>query len=446
MKADLRTSVLFTMVLTMLCSCAGKKLSLTQNISESIQNSAIFKNHHLGLAVYDLASHEMVYANNAEKYFTPASNTKLFTFYAGLKLLQDSVPALKYVINKDSLIFWGTGDPSLLHPKIASQQAFNFLANSNKKLFFAKGIYYGEVFGSGWSWDDYNDEYQTEITDLPVYGNMLNIHQDSSKKMVFNPDVKANFMSEISIKKKIKPFIKRNIVNNNLEISDSLPVKFDVNIPLKMDNSVAITLLSDTLLGTGLMPDEVNVIERDSVAINAKKLYATPTDTLFKMMLLPSDNFIAEQLLLTYAAENNLEMKTSAVIKFVKEKYLKDMPDAPQWADGSGLSRYNLFTPRDMVWLLEQIYVEVNDEKRLFNLLPAGGKTGTLKNLYKSDAPYLYAKTGSLSNVYNQSGYLITKSGKKLIFSFMNNNYTVPTAQLKTEMAKIIALFYDQYK
>ncbi len=446
MKADFRAITLCFMILFFFCACASKRLTLNQNISESLQSSAVFKNHLTGLAVYDMASHQMVFASNAEKYFTPASNTKLFTFYAGLKLLQDSVPALKYVISKDSLIFWGTGDPSFLHPKIKSQKAFDFLANSNKKLFFAKGIFHGDVFGSGWSWDDFNDEYQAEITDLPVYGNMLHIHQDSLKKMIFKPDLKANFLAEVSIKKKLKPFIKRNIGSNNLEISDSLPAKFDINIPLKMDYPIAVTLLSDTLLGTGLMPDEVRIIERDSIAINAKKFYGTPVDTLYKMMLLPSDNFIAEQLLLTYAAENNLEMKTSAVIKFVKEKYLTDMPDTPQWADGSGLSRYNLFTPRDMVWLLEQIYNQVNDEKRLFNLLPAGGKTGTLKNLYKSEVPFLYAKTGSLSNVYNQSGYLITKSGKKLIFSFMNNNYTVPTAQLQTEMARIITLIHDQYK
>jgi D-alanyl-D-alanine carboxypeptidase/D-alanyl-D-alanine-endopeptidase (penicillin-binding protein 4) len=97
-----------------------------------------------------------------------------------------------------------------------------------------------------------------------------------------------------------------------------------------------------------------------------------------------------------------------------------------------------------MVALLQKIYAKVPQE-RLFKILPAGGKSGTLKNLFKEEPPFIFAKTGSLSNVYNLSGYLITKKGKILAFSFMNNNFTKPTADVRKEVERILTAVRDKY-
>ena len=174
-------------------------------------------------------------------------------------------------------------------------------------------------------------------------------------------------------------------------------------------------------------------------------IHSSARDTVFKHMLLPSDNFIAEQLLLSCAAENDLPMNTDSVIQYVITNHLSDLPDKPQWVDGSGLSRQDLFTPADMVKLCEKIYDEVNDEELLFSLLPQGGKTGTLKNYFKADKPFLFAKTGSLSNNHNLTGYIKTKTGKTLIFSLMNNNYTRPTAEIRKEMERILTAIHERY-
>ena len=140
-------------------------------------------------------------------------------------------------------------------------------------------------------------------------------------------------------------------------------------------------------------------------------------------MLENSNNFIAEQILLLAANELSDTFQTKIAINYMKENYLKDLPDEPVWVDGSGLSRYNLVTPRSMVKLLEKIKNEVPYEE-LFATLPVGGKTGTLKEQFYAPEPFIFAKTGSLSNNYNLSGFLKTKKGKMLIFSFMNNNFT----------------------
>ena len=86
-----------------------------RKIRKLFKHSAIVNDHFTGFALYDIDSKKMIYELNSDKYFTPASNTKLFTFYTCLKMLGDSIPALKYVNRNDSLIFWGTGDPAFLH-------------------------------------------------------------------------------------------------------------------------------------------------------------------------------------------------------------------------------------------------------------------------------------------------------------------------------------------
>ena len=180
---------------------------------------------------------------------------------------------------------------------------------------------------------------------------------------------------------------------------------------------------------------------------NAKTLYSIASDSVYKYMLLPSDNFIAEQLLLVCSSKLNGNLSTQAAIDFSKKHFLNDLPDEPQWADGSGLSRQNLFTPQTLVALLQKIRLKINNDPKLHSLLPSGGVSGTLRNTYKTDngVPFVWGKTGSLSNVYNQSGFLVTRKGKKLIFSYMNNNFIQPTAVIRAEIARIITEIHNRF-
>jgi serine-type D-Ala-D-Ala carboxypeptidase/endopeptidase (penicillin-binding protein 4) len=120
-------------------------------------------------------------------------------------------------------------------------------------------------------------------------------------------------------------------------------------------------------------------------------LKGIPTKALYKEMLLESDNFIAEQLLLQVSDEVFRELNAKKAIEYIKKTYLFDLPDEPFWVDGSGLSRHNLITPRTMISLVEKIYRLMPDDE-LFGLLPTGGRTGTLKYNYQAPVPYIFAK------------------------------------------------------
>jgi D-alanyl-D-alanine carboxypeptidase/D-alanyl-D-alanine-endopeptidase (penicillin-binding protein 4) len=165
-------------------------------------------------------------------------------------------------------------------------------------------------------------------------------------------------------------------------------------------------------------------------------------------MLQPSDNLIAEQLLLMIASERGEPMNTGDVIGQIKENYLADLPDEPQWADGSGLSRYNMFTPRSIVRLLQKIEDEFENDEQMYELFPAGGESGTIESWYAhrdGGEPYLYAKTGTLMNNHCLSGFIVTNSGRRLIFSFMNNHYVTSSSVVKEEMEKVLWYIYSNY-
>lgn len=386
-------------------------------------------NDHIGFALFDLKAQKTVFEYQSEKYFTPASNTKIFTLFASLKILGDSIPALYYSETPDSLIVWGSGDPSFLYKNVSdSSRVYSFLSTANKPLYLSTSNFYTTAFGSGWAWDDYNSGYSPERSPFPIYGNIISVEATSKGLNVapkfFNHYVKRGVAGD-------KAEVLRNVESNDLVYRPSTKKnRFKDDIPFKVDSLLTGELLSDTLHRL------VRVIHKP-LSLNKKTLYGLPADSLYAEMMKVSDNFIAEQLLLVCSGVLTDSLKTEITIKHVKKNFLNDLPDEPVWVDGSGLSRYNLFTPRSIVQLWNKIYTLVPRE-RLFSLLSTGGQRGTLRNYYKSETPYVFGKTGSLSNNHCLSGYIVTKKGNTYIFSFMNSNFVKPGNEVRTMMQSIL--------
>lgn len=215
-------------------------------------------------------------------------------------------------------------------------------------------------------------------------------------------------------------------------------IAFDVDIPFKTSASLLANLFSDTLKRNVSM-------YKGTIPTDRITLYSIPADSLYKRMMQISDNFIAEQLLLVCSSVQNDTLSSAWTIDYMKENYLNDLPDEPIWVDGSGLSRYNLQTPRSMVALLRKVD-EILGDDQIKNIFPAGGVSGTIQGWYGGHPePYVFAKTGTLSNKHCLSGFLYTQRGKKLIFSFMHNNYVTSSSVLKKEMQKILQTIYQEY-
>ncbi|RME97528.1 MAG: peptidase S13, partial [Bacteroidetes bacterium] len=140
------------------------------------------------------------------------------------------------------------------------------------------------------------------------------------------------------------------------------------------------------------------------------------------------------------SAERYGYLATEAAIAYINDTLLAQLPQALNWVDGSGLSRYNQMSPQSIILVLDQLLSRYPEELVL-SFFPAGGKSGTIKRWYGGDAgtpTYVFAKTGSLRHIHCLSGYLRAKSGKLYIFSFMHNNYPDKLDTLKEEMERFL--------
>ncbi len=418
-----------------------------QKINKTVRTSDVFEKGHMGFMLYDPVKDKTLVKLNEAKYFIPASNTKIFTFYSSYKALGDGyINGLNYTYQGDSLIFWGTGDPSLLHPDFKDSTAINFLKNADKKLFMVNNFERLSSYGPGWSWNWFPYYFAAERSAMPIYGNVLRYSKKAElaeatpyPKSVLLPLMPSSQTHSGNY------FIQRDFEKNTYEYAinkekDSLA--FATDKPFITSANLTRNLLQEAV------GKQITLIkDTDYSKSSHEKLPTVKADSLYAQMMKISDNFLAEQLMVLVSDAVLDSINIRGGISYAKEHYLADLPDEPQWVDGSGLSPQNMFTPRSVIKLLHKIHTEVPMEK-IKAYFPAGGESGTIRNWYPADPgqpAYIYAKTGTLAMSTALSGFLLTKSGKTLLFSTFFNNYTGSSSVQKKELQKLLYFIHDNY-
>jgi D-alanyl-D-alanine carboxypeptidase/D-alanyl-D-alanine-endopeptidase (penicillin-binding protein 4) len=418
----------------LMASCSPK---INRVLQQRLQQTETRFQDHTGFYLFDVQKNEAILEYNADRYFTPASNTKILTLFSSLTILGDSIPALRYVKRPDSLIFWGTGDPSFLNKFVFNNsRTFSFLKGAPQQLYFSTSNFYEKRFGEGWSWDDYTGYYQPERSPFPIYSNLITARFANDELWV-EPSRFAQHVA-LAEPQEEADFTREERENKYVYTPSFKGLEEEWDVPFIVNDSLTITLLEDTL------HREVKSVQK-LLTSEAHVLFSTPADSVYKVMMQESDNFLAEQLLLQCSQTISDSLSVAPAIQFMQRNHFSDLPDKLRWVDGSGLSRYNLFTPRSIVAVWKKVYDKV-PAQRLLPLLATGGVNGTVKNWYKAESPYIFGKTGSLSNNHCLSGYLITKSGKTLIFSFMNSNFVASTSDIRGNMQEILEYIRDNYK
>lgn len=124
--------ILYSLFLISLSSCSVST-KISKSAKNTVLNAAPLKTAHIGISIYDPETGKYLYNYQGDKYFVPASNTKIPTCYAAMKYLGDSLVGLRYGYSEDQdvksvlLGIQPTGDPTFLHSDFKNQPVWNFL-------------------------------------------------------------------------------------------------------------------------------------------------------------------------------------------------------------------------------------------------------------------------------------------------------------------------------
>jgi len=169
-------------------------------------------------------------------------------------------------------------------------------------------------------------------------------------------------------------------------------------------------------------------------AVELAALASPSIATLARLTLVPSDNLLAEMLLKSLGAQFGAAGSTAgggAVVRGTLGRF----GVLPAIADGSGLSRANRTSPRQVALLLDRM----REEPALFESLAVAGRSGTLvdRMRHSSAQDRCRAKTGTLSDVSALAGYCRTPNGHLIAFALLQNGVWPPTARVAQDRIAI---------
>ena len=355
--------------------------------------------NHTGALIFNQNKSKIEFEHNAEAYFIPASTLKLVTALITKQVHPDHIPLALYRAQGDSLHLKPTGDPTLWHPKLHQEQFDSILKAHKHLILHLNDNNTVSPYAPGWSWDDYDRYYSAELSIMPIAGNQVYINPlDTSNFRVYPSYFEDNVRLETEASK-----FRRTKTKNEFVIGASQ--KDSISIPLIYDE-IDLSALISSLSGKDVQIRTDNEIEK-----RWKTLQGIKSDSLIKYMLEKSDNFLAEQMLLL----NTKHLYNSFEIDSLIPNQKKELGIKGRWVDGSGLSRYNLISPKELIQVLMQFKKE-NSLAYIQKVLPK--RTLNIDNT----TVHFYGKTGSMSGVYNYVGMVKTKKKNEVYFALFQNN------------------------
>jgi D-alanyl-D-alanine carboxypeptidase/D-alanyl-D-alanine-endopeptidase (penicillin-binding protein 4) len=424
-------------------SCSLQK-KIARSAKANVLETEGLSSAHVGISIYEPATNKFWYNYQGDHFFVPASNTKLATCYAAMKYLGDSLTGITMAENDTAVFFVANGDPTTLNAEYISQPVLRFFQNTKKKIYTSDYNWQDNGPGSGWAWNDYNETYMAERSPFPVYGNLIKWIQEIEDQTITYSIPEVNWQVNLDSGIPQKKFsVVRARGENIFDITEGEEKKKEISVPFVTGGiKAALELLPDTIHST------VSLLSAGSFkkifnSLPHQDIHSIPTDSLLRPMMHRSDNFFAEQCLMMVSNKLLGVMNDEEITDTLLKTDFTSLPQKPVWADGCGLSRYNLFTPQDMVFILNKMRTDFGME-RIKNVL-ATGNTGTLTNYYKAENGYVFAKTGTLSGVVCLSGFLYTKKNKLIIFSVLVNNQNGSASAVRRAVEKFVEAIRNGY-
>ena len=423
---------LLLLVLLLSLQLNAQKIS-SRKIERILNDHPALAQAHIAIAVQPIGEKKLIAQRYAKNYMTPASNVKLLTFLASVEKFQ-KLPKGYY--HRDSIgrtHFKSSGYPLLFHPKYPDTELVDWF-KKQKEIVYHLAPARLTPLGPGWSWDDFSYYYSAARSPLPLHGNVATLYPQKLQDTVFY----KSSMLPIAIDTLATTSFRREENRNNFTVNPNLVKPNDTLYrPFIPNNSLTLELLEKGL------EIPVNVAQQPLPNSQLDTLWTSDSTPIYKALLHHSDNLVAESLLLMVGQQENDTLASGATITRIQEQWKTWLPDPLEWVDGSGVSRYNMVTPRSLLAVLQRIYLAIGLQgiKQYF---PLGGAQGTLKAYSLPDGMQIYAKTGTLRHNHNLSGYFQSQRGRWYTFSIMVNHYTAPTKTIRKGISALLAGLYKK--
>ena len=413
----------------------------------------------LGVHVVDLSTGETVYEFQADRLRIVASNTKLVTTAAAFDILGPGYFFETEVmirgrrrggVLEGDLAVVGGGDPNISgrHYEGDSLAIFHNWAEKLEALgireiegnvYLVHGLFQPPQVHPDWPRDQLTKWYEAPVEALSFSDNCVLVRVWPGGK----PGQPANIQTlpelplfEVRNLAKTIGSAKRHWVAVSRAGSEQLTVSGSVyRRAAPVESWIAV---SDPLayfgaaLSQGFTERDLKirgeVLPTRSLPVDTWRsvtVHRTDLVTTVEVVNKRSQNFYAESLLKVLGAEQCGEGSWEAGKRVVGE-FLERLGigrDSYELADGSGMSRKNRFSPRQLTRLLRHMYTHPRGQEFILTL-PYSGETDLSWEDRLAEPPYrgnIFAKTGSLNGVSTLTGYAKARSGKVYAFSILFN-------------------------
>lgn len=466
--------LLFALVMAGLASAAPLDNEVARIASKGAAGQALW-----GVYAVDLKTGKEIASFNENKLFIPASNRKLVTaalatraFRADEKLQTTLTAQAVSGGTARGVVLHAAGDPSWT-PSLAGGRPGRAVLKRMAKAAREAGVsrIEGDVLldasiysehsplPPGWPWDEFANSYASRPSALAVDMNLAGVQIKPSGQ---GEPPQVSFMGGV------EPFrVSNNAATNRAGSAPTLRLSMSPggdtmildgtipadaqpasrSVPMGAPAEIAARMFEMALRDEGIeFPGSV-VITSTRHERGAKVLAVAEGSSIAEMLTLcmeESDNYLAESLYLL-AASRQAGRGSYRSAHDVERAYWKSIGVAAgdaEPADGSGLSRKNLVTPRALVALLR----ERSSCDWFVDSLPVSGRTGTMRYRLSEGglAGKVVAKTGTLDSVGSLSGYVRASSGRTIAFSIMANHHTCSSAAVRSSINEIVELLARQ--
>jgi D-alanyl-D-alanine carboxypeptidase/D-alanyl-D-alanine-endopeptidase (penicillin-binding protein 4) len=477
--------------------------SLDQHIARILARTEMRRGF-WGIGVVEGGREKFLYARDSDHLFLPASNMKLFTTAAALeKLGPDFV--FRTTVEADQapdsvgrvadLRLVGRGDPNLgsrVLPyegngrrNVPADLVFQQLADQVKaagvrevsgNLIADDSYFLYEPYSFDWSVDDLQWAYGAPVTALAFNDNSLQLHfaagaaRGDRARVWLDPAPDyyrlLNRLETSAPGTMKRIFVERAPGSMDLDVWGQIPLGSEEDgdrVAIANPPELAGQIFRRALEARGItVRGEVRVqhLKRSEAAASADPFAPSrprvvlgehrsrPLREEIVLINKTSLNLHAEMLLRTMARElrnyGSLTVGLEVLLDFVTQAGIPS--GETRFADGSGLSRETLVTPRAIVALLDYMSRSPRFEA-FFDSLPVAGLDGTLAERFKGTVAEgrIHAKTGSIEHTSSLSGYMDLPSRKRLAFSVMINNHPLKSREASAVIDQIVLEIYRHF-